>query len=67
MKKEKLFYLHLLVDLESFQSFNKMSQKKVIQIMGEGFYNLLIGQETHIDHWFNILNVQIRLNAHFVL
>ena len=50
MKKEKLFYLHLLVDLESFQSFNKMSQKKVIQIMGEGFYNLLIGQETHIDH-----------------
>jgi hypothetical protein len=50
MKKEKLFYLHLLVELESFQSFSKMSQKKVNLIMGEGFYNLLIRQETHIYH-----------------
>ena len=30
MKTEKLLYLHLLVEIESFQSFNEMSQKKVI-------------------------------------
>jgi len=29
MKKDKLLYLHLLVDLESFLSFSKISQKKV--------------------------------------
>jgi hypothetical protein len=35
--------------------------------MGDGLYNLLIRQETHIYHWFNIFNVQIRLNAFFAL
>jgi hypothetical protein len=42
MKKEKLFYLHLLVELESFRSFSEMSQKRINKVMGEGLNDLKI-------------------------